>query len=140
MENLPEFIANHLFLCSLFAALLMLLLWNLFGDSMSGNKAITPPQVTQMINRDNAVVIDIRPQEQFNSGHIINALNIPKADFDNPIKKLEKHKKNPVILYCQTGNDSSKVSRLLKQSGFEQVSFLKGGLMAWQNASLPVSK
>lgn len=140
MENLPEFISNHLFLCSLFAALVVLFLWSSFGDAVSGNKAISPSEMTNLINREDAVVLDIRKSNEFSEGHIINAMNIPHDEFESSAKKLEKHKKSPVVLYCQSGNESSRITRALKQSGFENVSFLKGGLLAWQNANLPISK
>ena len=140
MEHLPEFIANHLFLCALFVALLVLLLWNIFGDSIGGNKAISPAELTTLINRENASVVDLRKQDEFNNGHIINSINIPHADIEGSLKKLEKYKKSPLVVYCQSGAESQRVSRLLKQSGFENVSFLKGGMLTWQNANLPISK
>lgn len=140
MERLPEFIANHLFLCTLFVSLLILLLWNFFGDSLTGLKPIQPGEVTHLINRDNALVLDIRSEDDYKTGHIINAMNIPSANLQDSVSKLDKHKDDPIILYCQNGVESSRTLRVLKQSGFSQLYFMKGGLTAWQNANFPITK
>jgi len=140
MERLPEFIANHLFLFSLLVALLMLLAWNLFGDSMSGVKTMSPAEVTRLINHDNAVVVDIRPAEEFKDGHIINAMNMPVADLESRRKELEKHKDKPVVLYCQGGAESGRVIRGFKHEGFGNLYVLKGGMQAWKSAGLPLTR
>ncbi len=140
MERIPEFIANHLFLCSLFVALFTLLLWQLFGDSLSGVKGVSTSEMTHLINRENALVLDIRSEEDFKNGYIINAKNIPHSELEDSLKKMQKHKNDSIVLYCQNGSDSSRVIRAVKQSGFEKVCFLKGGMLSWQNANLPIAK
>ncbi len=140
MERFPEFVANHLFLFSLLVAILMLLAWNLFGDSLSGVKMLQPADVTRLINKEDAVVIDLRSETDFEKGHIINALNIPLAELPNQLDKLKPHKQKEVIVNCANGSVSAKEARKLMNEGFEKVSCLKGGLLAWQNASLPLTK
>ncbi len=140
MERLPEFIANHLFLFTLLVALTMLLVWNLFGDSLSGVKSILPSELTRMMNHEDAVVIDLRSREQFDQGHIINAKNHPVAEIETSKSKLQAFKQKPLVVVCQNGGESARISRAFKHEGYENVAILKGGLQAWQNANMPLTK
>ena len=118
----------------------MLLLWNIFGDSISGLSALSTTEMTQLINREDAKVVDIRGEKDYSAGHIINAINIPQAEFENQQKQLDKLKQEQVVLYCQSGDQSARATRYLQQAGFENIAFLRGGLLAWQNANLPITK
>ena len=140
MERLPEFIANHLGLVSLFVAILALLLWNIFGSSLSGLSKIGPSEVTRLMNHEKALLLDLRTTADFSSGHILNARNIPAAELEGRQKELQKHKKNPVILCCNRDSDGIKAGRILKFAGYEKLYSLKGGLESWQNANLPVTR
>ena len=140
MERLPEFIANHLGLVFLFVAILTLLLWNIFGSSLSGLSKIGPSEVTRLMNNEKALLLDLRTSADFSSGHILNARNIPAAELEGRQKELQKHKKNPVILCCKRDSDGIKAGRILKFAGYEKLYSLKGGLESWQNANLPVTR
>jgi rhodanese-related sulfurtransferase len=139
MERLPEFIVNHLFLVSLLVAISSLLFWNLFFSAM-GSSQIVPAEVTRLINHEDAAVLDIRTANDFENGHIINAVNIDVATLGEREKELEKYKDKPVVIYCGQGQESIRVARSLKTKGFEKLYSLKGGISAWQNASLPLTK
>jgi rhodanese-related sulfurtransferase len=140
MEQLPEFVANHLLLFSLLIAILMLLMWNLFGDMLSGIKMILPDEVTRLINREDAKVVDIRSQKEFENGHIIDAINISADELAGQLDKLTKHKENGIIFCCSNGAVSAKEARKLMNEGYGKVYSLKGGLLSWQNANLPLTK
>ena len=140
MERLPEFIANHLILVSLFVAILTLLLWNIFGSSLSGLSKIGPAEVTRLMNHEKALLLDLRAAADFSSGHILSARNIPAAELEGRQKELQKHKKNPIILCCSRDSDGIKAGRILKFAGYEKIYSLKGGLESWRNASLPVAR
>ncbi len=140
MERLLEFIGNHLFLVSLFISLLMLLIWNLYGGALSGVKQIIPAELTRLINRESAVVVDVRPAAEFGGSHILNAVNLPDAEIENRKKELDKYKKQALVFYCGSGSISARVARTLSTQGFEQVYCLKGGLPSWQNANLPLTR
>ncbi len=140
MENLPEFISNHLFLATLFVAILILLLWNLFGGSMGGIAQISPQELTRLMNHDHGIVVDVRKAEDFEKGHILNALNIPEADFESREKELEKLKGKTVITCCLSGMSAPKIAQSLKTKGVENISSLKGGIQAWQSANLPLTR
>ena len=140
MEKLPEFVANHLFLFSLLLAILTLLAWNLFGDMLSGVKLIQPDEVTRLINREDAKVIDLRAQKDFENGHIIDAINISADQLASQLEKLKKYKENGIIFCCASGAVSAKEARKLMNEGYQKVYSLKGGLLSWQNANLPLTK
>ena len=140
MERLLEFVGNHPLYFSLLISILMLLIWNIFGDMLSGVKLLPPDEVTRLINRDNAKVLDLRTQKEFEKGHIIDAINISVDQVSGQLDKLKKYKKNGVILCCATGSVSSKTARMLMNEGYEKVFSLKGGILSWQNANLPLTK
>ncbi len=140
MERFPEFVANHLFLFSLLIAILTLLAWNLFGHALSGINMLQPADVTRLINKDDAGVIDLRSEADFEKGHIINALNIPVAQLPDQLDKLKPYKDKGVIFYCASGSVAPKEARKLMNEGYPKVYCLKGGLLTWQNASLPVTR
>jgi rhodanese-related sulfurtransferase len=140
MERLFEFIGNNLFWASLWIAILMLLIWNLFSDVIMGIVQLEPMDVTRRINHDNATVIDLRSPAEFEAGHIINSLNIPESELSERTTEISNFNKSPVILYCQSGTISARAVKQLKANGFEDVSSMKGGILTWQRASLPLSR
>jgi len=139
MEKLPEFIANHLFLVSLLVAISSFLLWNIFAGSI-GAAQVAPTEVTRLINHENAEVLDLRSAEEFEKGHIINSVNLAAATLEEKQKELEKYKDKTVILCCNQGQESIRIARILKMKGLEKLFCLKGGIAAWRNANLPLTK
>jgi len=140
MERLIEFAANNLFWVTLWFAILMLLLWNLFSNILMGISQIEPMEMTRLINHEHAAVVDVRLPADFEAAHILDALNIPEADLQSRKKELEKLRKKPLIAYCQNGTASTRFVRLLKADGFPNVSCLKGGLVTWQKAGMPLTR
>ena len=140
MERLPEFIANHLFLFMLLISILMLLAWNIFGSNLNGVPLIQPAEVTRLINQQDAVVLDVRKESQYEAGHIINSMNIPQEHLAGQLNKLKPYKDKGVIVYCDTGAISGKQARKLLDEGYEKIYCLKGGMPTWKNAGLPIAK
>jgi rhodanese-related sulfurtransferase len=95
---------------------------------------------TQLMNRKNAIVLDVREGTEFASGHIKGARNIPLSELDARVEELKKFKEKPIIISCRTGARSSSAIRALRKHEFAQVFSLKGGLAAWEQASLPLDK
>jgi rhodanese-related sulfurtransferase len=113
-----------------------MLLWPLVRGS-SGGPRVTPGEATHLINREDAVVLDVRDQAEYEAGHILGARNLPMARLESSdLKRKDK----PVIVYCQTGERGPKAAATLKKQGFEKVVNLSGGLAAWKQAGLPVEK
>ena len=86
------------------------------------------------------MVIDLRPDGEFRNGHIVNAVHVPFDQMESRLRRLEKYRRKPVIAACRTGQQSANAARRLRTQGFEQVHRLQGGMVAWQNADLPLTK
>ncbi len=93
-----------------------------------------------MINREQAIVLDVREPAEIKKGKILDALTIPLAKLEQQINKLEKYRGNPVVVVCQSGSRSSRACKILRKHGFEAVYNMQGGIMAWSSANLPLSK
>jgi len=139
MEQLLEFATNHFLLVTAFGGVLAALMWNLATDP-GGKHAIDPLGATAMINHENAVVLDVRSMAEFKDGHIVNAINIPLNGLGNNVKQLEKHRGKPIVAVCRSGSRSGAACSLLRKHGFENVKNLRGGMMAWESANLPVKR
>jgi rhodanese-related sulfurtransferase len=116
-----------------------MLLWPLFRRA-SGGPWVSPTQATHLINREDALVVDVREPGEFGTGHILGAKNVPLARLDEGGGGLATHKDRALILYCDAGARSGKAAAALKKLGFTKVVNLSGGLPAWQQAGLPVEK
>ena len=137
MEQLIEFAMNHWVLVLAFILVASLLIFNL----ASGEKnALDPSAATDLINKQEAVIVDVRPASDFNKGHIINAINIPSNGFASQMGVLSKHKEKPIIVSCRSGAQSSSACQQLRKAGYAEVYNLKGGILAWQSANLPVTR
>ena len=139
MEQVLEFAGNHTLLVSAFLIVLSALIWNLVADP-GGKNAVDPLTATAMINHEDAVVVDVRSMAEFKGGHIVNAINVPMNGFGNSIKQLEKHRNKPIVAVCRSGSRSGAACGMLRKQGFENVKNLRGGMMAWENANLPVKR
>jgi rhodanese-related sulfurtransferase len=137
MQQLIEFTMNHWILVTAFVLVAGFLLFNM----LQGNKGSVDPQAaTDLINHQDAVVVDVRPSADFHKGHIINSISIPINSFGSQIGTLSKHKEKPIIVSCRSGAQSASACQQLRKAGFDQVYNLKGGVLAWQSANLPVTR
>lgn len=105
-----------------------------------GGPAVSPAQATLMINREDAIVIDVRDQDEWDSGHIANARHIPLSKLDERLHEVEKYKQRTVLVNCRSGHRSGMAASRMRKAGFEKVFNLEGGILAWQQAGLPLSK
>lgn len=140
MQRFPEFISNHSSLVLAFVVILGALLWTLWQSIGGGMKKLSPMDATQLINREDAVVLDVRSDGEFNQGHIVNSVNIPQKSVQEQLSKLEKYRGRPIITACRTGQIAQGVGNVLRKNGFDQVYNLAGGLVAWEGANLPLVK
>lgn len=137
LDQIVEFVGSHWYLFVALFVILGLLTHNII---VGGKGSVEPLAATEMINHQDAVVIDVRPAADFAKGHIINAINVPMNGFKNQIATLTKHKAKPIIINCRSGAQSSMACSQLRKEGFEQVFNLHGGIMAWEAASLPLTR
>jgi len=134
MEQAFEFINNNWMLVSVWGAFLAAFLWD---NNQRSGASISAAQATQMINKQDAAVLDIRDKKDFDGGHLANAINIPYAALTERMSELESAKERPIVLVCKSGQSVGMAGKTLKQKGF-QVFRLSGGMMDWTNQNLPV--
>ncbi|RKF47368.1 rhodanese-like domain-containing protein [Paraburkholderia fungorum] len=115
-----------------------LLLWPTI--SRRGRGGLSAAEATQLINRRNAAVVDLRSSAEFAKGHLPAARNLEFAELQAKVTQLVKNKNNPVLLVCQTGQQSNKAARIVQDAGYAEVHVLDGGVDAWQKAGMPVVK
>jgi len=140
MSALVQFVQNNLLLIAVAFISGAMLLWPLFRRS-AGGPWVTPAQATHLINREDALVVDVRDPGEYGAGHILGARNVPLARLEDGANDLAKRKERPLIVYCDTGtNRAATAIGALKKQGFAKVVNLSGGIGAWQQAGLPVEK
>jgi rhodanese-related sulfurtransferase len=116
-----------------------MLLWPLVRRT-TGGPWVNTTQAIELINRRDALVLDVRDPGDYGAGHILGAKNVPLPRIDEGGGELAKRKDRPVIVYDEDGARSPKANAALKRQGFTQVATLSGGLGAWRQAGLPVEK
>jgi rhodanese-related sulfurtransferase len=134
-----EFLQKNILLVAAAVGSGAMLLWPLVRGGIGG-PSVNTLQATQLMNRENALVLDVREPAAYAAGHILGARNVPLAELDKRAGELEKYKSKTVIVHCDTGSASARAVGLLKARGFENVVSLAGGFRAWLLASLPVER
>lgn len=103
-----------------------------------GAKQVSPQQAVELFNHKHAVILDIRPKEEFAQGHILGAVQLDVDEADDKLKKLNKYSQKPIIVVCAAGKQAPKFVTRLQPQGLHAVS-LAGGINAWQDAGLPLT-
>jgi rhodanese-related sulfurtransferase len=116
-----------------------MLLWPAL-TSGGGANSVTPTQAVQLINREKAVVVDVCAPEEFASGHVTNAKNVPIADLETRLTQVVKNKTVPVLMVCASGIRAKRAVATAQKLGYEKAYSLAGGMGAWRAANLPVQK
>lgn len=140
MDRYIEFLTNHFVLAGAWIAVAGMLIYSFFNARLRGFSAVHPSMATQLINRENAIILDVREDNEYREGHIINSLHIPVGYLGDRLKELEKYKEQPIIVGCRSGQRSSQACSILKKNGFDKVYNLSGGIMGWKNDNLPLTK
>lgn len=135
MELIIEFISQQWMLAGALAVLVALLVLH---ESRKGAKGLSPQELSNQVNKNEGVVVDIREKAEFKTGHIVDSINIPHNQLSKHISELDKYKSRPVILVCKHGQHAGGVSKQLKEAGFESVYKLSGGITEWQSSQLPL--
>jgi rhodanese-related sulfurtransferase len=138
--RLLEFVAANQLMVRVVAGLTVAIIYNEVTRLFSGIKPVNPAGLTALINRQDALLVDVSPTADFEKGHIAGAKNVQLSQFDADNKVLAKVRELPVVVACRTGAASSGAAKKLVKAGFKQVYWLDGGVAAWQQASLPLVK
>jgi rhodanese-related sulfurtransferase len=141
MEQFITFASNNGLLSAVWVAIVVMIIVITIKIQLSPIKQISTQELTFLMNREQGVALDIRKEKEFNTSHILDAINLSNDKITkNGFASLEKHKENPIIVVCSAGLVASKVASDLHKAGFARVSILKGGMGAWIGAGLPVTK
>ncbi|MDO9404939.1 MAG: rhodanese-like domain-containing protein [Polaromonas sp.] len=116
-----------------------MLVWPMIASGMNAG-ALTASGAVQLINREKAVVVDVRETDEFAAGHLGGAKNIPLNELESRLPLVVKNKALPLILVCATGARAGRAVATAKKLGYEQAQVLGGGLKSWKEANLPVEK
>ena len=135
-----EFLLNNIALVALFLTSGALLVWPEISRFAGGADSVGTLEATQLMNQPGALVLDVREGAEFASGHLPRARHIPLGELAKRVDEIAKFKEKPVIVTCRSGARSGSACRTLKNAGFTKVFNLKGGVPAWEQASLPVEK
>ena len=111
-----------------------------YTETKKAGKSVNTTEATRLLNRENALVLDIREPKEFAEGHITGARNYPASSFSSKISELDKFRTRPVVVVCKIGSASGAVTKTLKKQGFKNVVRLAGGMSEWQASSLPVKR
>jgi rhodanese-related sulfurtransferase len=133
-----KFVIDNIFMVAIAFVSGAMLLWPFVRRG--GGPTVNTLEATQLINRQDAVLLDVREQAEYARGHILNARNLPLSQLNAQIAGLDKLKDKPLIVYCETGNRSGAAIAALLKRGFAGAVNLGGGFAAWQQAGLPVEK
>ena len=135
MEQFIEFIGNHLVLSAAWLATVAAII---FYHQRTASAAVGPQQAVMLINRKDAVVVDVRAKKEFDAGHIVDSINIPLAKLKQRVTELKKHKDKPVLVVCKLGQHSGDAAKTLEEAGHSEVMRLSGGVTEWKSQSYPL--
>lgn len=134
-----QFVISHWFLVLGLVVVSVLIFWNELKNRAGGQR-LSAQELIRVINQEQGIVVDIRDPVAFEKGHIVHALNLPFAELNAQINRLNQYQNRPVILVDQTGERSAKALQVLSKKGFKRLSLLSGGINAWRQANLPLSQ
>jgi rhodanese-related sulfurtransferase len=139
MDRLIDYSGHHPWLLALaVAAAIAVALYELRLRAQSVG-ALPPQEVIRLMNQG-ATLLDLRPQQAFQEGHITGARHLDAAQIASAGESLRRYKERPLIVYCDRGTAAGAAVRALTQQGFTKVFNLRGGIAAWRAESLPLAR
>ncbi|RMG31097.1 MAG: rhodanese-like domain-containing protein [Gammaproteobacteria bacterium] len=140
MDRFLEFTFRHWALSSTFVLLLAAFLVNEFRLRRFGVPGIGPLQATALMSHEDALVLDVREDREVAQGRLPHAVHIPLGELGRRIGELEPYRGRKIVVYCRSGHRSQRAAMQLRRHGFESVYNLDGGILAWEQANLPVTR
>ena len=140
MSQFLEFAINHWDLFAALAIILAMLLGGNLSSRLRGFSNVEPTDAVRIINHDEAIIVDVREDKEVADGTILDSLHIPLGKLGDRLDELANFREKPIIVSCRSGHRSATACARLRKEGFSTVYNLKGGVLAWQNAGLPLQK
>lgn len=141
MDQLSEFVVNNLILFAALLAVMVMLIKAELDHQANKGLFVSPASAIRLMNNNSeALVIDIRTINEFDGGHIKGAKNMPLSDLTKTVADVTALKDKPVLIYCNSGNTAGRAIKILQNAGFAKISNLEGGIAAWKEANMPLTK
>jgi len=137
MDRLLEFSMNHPELVGSFVVLLVLFF---VLESRRGGKTVTSQRLTHLMNKEDALVLDVRDSKDYREGHITGSRNIPFSKLKESVGEITQFKDKPVVIVCKMGQHAGAAGKILHAEGFASVQRLSGGITTWKSDGLPLVK
>jgi rhodanese-related sulfurtransferase len=135
-----DFLLSNIALIALFVGSGLVLAWPEISRLIGASNEIGTLDATRLLNQATTLVLDVRDAPEFAAGHLPRARNIPLKELPGRLDEIRKYKERPVVVTCRTGPRAGAACRMLRKAGFTAAYPLKGGVAAWQQASLPLEK
>jgi rhodanese-related sulfurtransferase len=135
-----DFLQQNILLVTVAVVSGSLLVWPLLMGLINGTSEIGVTDAVNLINRKDALLIDVRDPAEFAAGHIPHARNVPAADIATRLKEFDRYKTKPIIVHCRNGQRSGAATNAFRKAGFAEAVKLRDGLTAWEQANLPIQK
>jgi rhodanese-related sulfurtransferase len=139
MERLIEYFGNHPWLATAAVAMVVLVIVYEMRSRSENAAAVSSQDAIRLMNHG-ALVLDIRPQTEFATGHLTGARHLPSDQILNAGETLKKYKEKPVLVYCGTGSLGAAAARQLATQGFTKAFNLRGGIATWRAENLPLAR
>ncbi|BGI50890.1 MAG: rhodanese-like domain-containing protein [Arsenophonus endosymbiont of Ceratovacuna japonica] len=140
IQEIIQFINKYTIISLIWIILLISVITLTIKELFNKIKNITSSQAIQLINKEKAIIIDLRSNENFYKGHIVNSINLTLSEIKyNNIDKIKKYKHKPIIIVSTNGIEAYKPAKQLIQYGFKYIFILKKGINGWSNENLPLA-
>jgi len=140
MQSFIEFSLRHWELWLAFFAILALLLAFELHIKFSSAAPLSPQQAVFLFNQQNALFLDVRDPSHFAKEHIASSRHVAWSELKSSTASLPFDASQAIIIVSDVTPSHYQVARVLKKSGFKKLYYLKGGLLSWKNASLPLNR
>lgn len=140
MSSFTEFVTQNFILFAGLGIIIALIIRMELKLAFRGFKTVTPAEAVLLMNKEDAVIVDVREDSERVSGHIQGAKHLALSVLKQRVDELKSYAEQPVITYCKMGSRSSQACEILKKNDFKNVMSLKGGIEAWQTVNLPIVK
>ena len=140
MQEYIDFARDNILMVAGFIGVLGFIIKTELSRMSRTYKQVGVNEAVNLLNKDNAVVLDVREDKEILSGTIKGARHIKLGDLTDKVDNIGNNKQDPVLVYCRSGNRSGYACQQLTKAGYEDVSNLTGGILAWESANLPVAK
>ena len=106
----------------------------IFSCSLINSESINQmnsDELIEFIELNDAILVDVRTEDEYNSGYIESSLNIDYFSNEFSVNADKLDKTIPIILYCRSGKRSSMSASKISKLGFKEIYNLKGGILEW---------